>query len=232
MGRKARIYYFMIRAVIFDMFETLISHYQCPLYFGTQMAEDAGIPEDKFQELWRPTEYDRSIGNVTLEETIEMILRKNHCYSDKLLNTIVNKRVAVKEECFRHMHPEIIPMLNQLKEKGVLIGLISNCFSEEAAVIRKSILFPYFDSVFLSYEQGVQKPDIEIFQRCMDKLSVKAEECIYVGDGGSDELETARGLGMNAIQAAWYLQEGTTQPSKRKQDFMQMEKPLDVLDYF
>ena len=32
----------MIRAVIFDMFETLITHYKCPLYFGAQMAADAG----------------------------------------------------------------------------------------------------------------------------------------------------------------------------------------------
>ena len=38
----------MIRAVIFDMFETLITHYNSPLYFGKQMAEDAGIPENRF----------------------------------------------------------------------------------------------------------------------------------------------------------------------------------------
>ena len=30
-------------------------------------------------------------------------------------------------------------------------------------------------------EQGIQKPDEEIFQRCMEELSVKAEECVYVG---------------------------------------------------
>ncbi len=31
------------------------------------------------------------------------------------------------------MHEEIIPLLRSLKENGTLIGLISNCFSEEAA---------------------------------------------------------------------------------------------------
>lgn len=219
----------MIKAVIFDMFETLITHYQSPLYFGSQMAEDAKIPENIFQKLWTPIEYDRSIGNMTLEETLEIILKKNQCYSEELLNTIVAKRVATKEECFHHLHPEITTMLNSLKEKGVLIGLISNCFSEEVDVIRRSELYPYFDAVYLSYEQGVQKPDTDIFKRCMDKLLVKADECIYVGDGGSYGLETARKLGMNAIQATWYLQEGTTQPSGRKQDFLQVEKPIDVL---
>ena len=43
----------MIKAVIFDMYETLITHYGCPLYFGRQMAADAGISEEKFQALWR-----------------------------------------------------------------------------------------------------------------------------------------------------------------------------------
>ncbi len=220
----------MIRAVIFDMFETLITHYQSPLYFGKQMAEDAGIPEDTFYSLWHPTEDERSVGKLTFEEVIERILRVNHCYSDQLLMKIVDKRIAAKEECFKHLHSEIIPMLSALKNKGYSVGLISNCFSEEAKVIRGSELFPYFDAVYLSYEQGIQKPDEEIFLKCMDDLSVKPEECLYVGDGGSYELETARKLGMKAVQAAWYLQEGTTQPSKRKQDYLQLEKPFDVVN--
>ncbi len=222
----------MKRAVIFDMYETLITHYQSPLYFGKQMAEDAGIPEDIFQSLWHSTEDERSVGKLTFELVLERILRVNHCYSEALLKRIVDKRIATKEECFRHLHSEIIPMLSALKEKGYLIGLISNCFSEEAEVIRRSELFSYFDAIFLSYEQGIQKPDEEIFKRCMDGLSVKAEECIYVGDGGSNELETSRKLGMKTIQAAWYLQEGTSQPSKRKHDFLQAENPLNIINVF
>ena len=221
----------MTKAVIFDMFETLITHYQCPLYFGAQMAEDAGIPEEKFQALWRPTEHDRTIGKLSFEEVVEKILRENNCYSEKLLKKIVEKRIATKEDCFRHLHPEIIPMLSKLKERGIYIGLISNCFSEEVDVIRKSELFPYFDEVYLSYEQGVGKPDVEIFQRCMKGVSVKAEECVYVGDGGSQELETAGKLGMNAVRAVWYLQEGTMQPVGKKRDFPQAESPLDILKF-
>ena len=221
----------MTRAVIFDMFETLITHYQSPLYFGAQMAKDAGIQEDRFQSLWRLTEHNRCVGKVTLEEVLEMILRENQCYSETVLKNLVEKRVHAKKECFQHLHPEVIPMLSKLKEKGFFVGLISNCFSEEADVIRKSELFPYFDAVYLSYEQGIQKPDEEIFERCMEYLSVKAEACLYVGDGGSFELETAKKLGMTAVQAVWYLKEGTTQPSKRKQDFFQFETPFDVLKY-
>lgn len=219
----------MIKAVIFDMYETLITHFQSPLYFGEQMAVDAGIPEHKFQELWEPTEYDRTIGKLTLEEALENILKENGCYSKELLNLIVQKRIKVKEECFNHLHEQIIPLLRGLKEKGIQIGLISNCFSEEAEVIRKSVLFPYFDAVCLSYEQGLKKPDIEIYRRCIDKLNVEAGECLYVGDGGSFELEAAKSIGMKAVQAVWYLQDGTGQPCGRKADFEQMENPMDIL---
>ena len=122
-------------------------------------------------------------------------------------------------------------MLKKLKEKGILIGLISNCFSEEAEVIRRSVLFPYFDAAILSYEQGVQKPDEEIYKRCMASLGVALEECLYIGDGGSNELEAARTLGMKAFQAVWYLQEGTSQPMGRMEAFEQLESPRDVLEH-
>ncbi|MBD5470076.1 MAG: HAD family hydrolase [Lachnospiraceae bacterium] len=219
----------MIKAVIFDMYETLITHFQSPLYFGAQMAADARISEQKFLELWEPTENDRTIGKLTLEDALENILKENRCYSKELFNRIVQKRIKVKEECFNHLHEQIIPMLRGLKEKRIQIGLISNCFSEEATVIRKSILFPYFDAVCLSYEQGLKKPDIEIYRRCIDKLNVEADECLYVGDGGSSELEAAKSIGMKAVQAVWYLQDGTGQPCGRKADFEQMENPMDIL---
>ena len=221
----------MLKAVIFDMYETLITHYDCPLYFSRQMAADAGISEEKFQLLWRATEYERTIGKQTFEQVLEFILKENGCYSEDLLYKMVEKRKATKRECFRHLHPEIEPMLNTLKKQGFLIGLISNCYSEEAEVIRESKLFPYFDAVYLSYEQGVQKPQEEIFLRCIEHLSVKAENCVYVGDGGSQELKMAAKLGMQTIQAVWYLKEGTLQTSKRMEAFTQAERPLEVLGY-
>lgn len=219
----------MIKAVIFDMYETLITLFDSPLYFGTQMAADAGIPEENFQKIWRAEEKNRTIGKVTLEELLEKILRENNCFSEEKMNYILKKRIHCKEEAFQHLHIEIIPMLKTLKENGILIGLISNCFSEEAMVIKKSILYPFFDAVCLSFDEGIQKPDPAIFERCIEKLGVKADECLYVGDGGSDELEAARALGMHAVQAVWYLREGTSQPSQRKADFEHMEKPMEVV---
>ncbi|MCI9079224.1 MAG: HAD-IA family hydrolase [Lachnospiraceae bacterium] len=220
----------MIKAVIFDMYETLITLFESPVYFGTQMASDAGIEENKFQEIWRSEEKNRTIGKITLEDILERILKENNCFSEEKMTYILNKRIRCKEDAFKHLHIEIIPMLNALKKKGILIGLISNCFSEESMVIKKSILYPYFDAICLSFDEGVQKPDPDIFKRCIEKLDVKADECLYAGDGGSNELEAAETFGMKAVQAVWYLKEGTTQPAKRKANFEHIERPLDIID--
>lgn len=222
----------MIKAVIFDMYETLITHYNTPLYFGAQMAKDAGISLERFQGLWRATEEKRTIGSMDFEEVLTMILKDNQCYTQELLDTIVRKRIHTKEDCFKQLHPQILPMLTRLKEQGILIGLISNCFSEEAKVIRDSILFPYFDAVYLSYEQGIAKPDLKIYQRCMDELGVNAAECIYVGDGKSQELEAAETLGMTAIQAVWYLKNMTGESEWKKEEYIQLFYPLDLFKLF
>ena len=57
----------MIKAVIFDMFETLITHYESPLYMGKQITNDIGISESKFREIWDTTDDDRTLGKRTLE---------------------------------------------------------------------------------------------------------------------------------------------------------------------
>ncbi len=219
----------MIKAVIFDMYETLITLFGSPFYFVRQMASDADVEEEKFREIWRAAETDRAIGKMTLEEVLDKILKTNNCYSEAKRDLIVSKRIRNREEVFGHLHKDIIPMLRGLKEKGLRIGLISNCFLEEATVIKKSILYPYFDAVCLSCDERVKKPDLAIYKKCLEKLNVQAGDCLYVGDGGSDELETAQMAGMAAGQAVWYLKEGKDWPSKRKTAFPQLETPLDVL---
>lgn len=53
---------------------------------------------------------------------------------------------------------------------------------------------------------------------------------LYVGDGGSNELEAAQRLGMQVVQAVWYLKEGINQPAQRKTDFEHIEKPMDIIE--
>ena len=223
----------MTKAVIFDMYETLITHYNCPLYFGGEMSEDAGVLKEEFFRVWRNDKYEwmRTVGKMTLEELLTMTLKDVGNYSQELVEKLAAKRVATKIECFNHLHTQIAPMLEELKKQGLKIGLISNCYFEEAKVIRDSELFPYFDAVCLSCELGIRKPEEDIYKVCMKELSVEADECVYVGDGGSYELETAKKLGMKPVQATWYFKEGTTQPSRPKPEFLQAKEPMDVFEF-
>ena len=219
----------MIKAVIFDMFETLVTHFDSPVYMAKQICADIGVAEAKFREIWDTTDDHRTLGTKSLEEVIEAILKANNCYSCELFEMVIRKRKQSKVECFNHIHSEIIPMLTAIKKMKIKVGLITNCYFEERDVIQDSELFDYFDAVCMSCELGIKKPNVKIFHKCTDTLGVASEECLYVGDGGSLELETARALGMHPVQAAWYLKDGVNQPVKRKPEFVQAESPMDVL---
>ena len=219
----------MIKAVIFDMFETLITHFESPLYMGKQIASDIGIAEAKFREIWDTSDNDRTLGKRMFEDVIEEVLRTNDCYSAELFEMIVSKRRQSKVECFKHLHADIIPMLKALKELDMKIGLITNCYHEEKDIIRNSELYEYFDAVCMSCELGMKKPEVEIFQNCVEALAVLPEECLYVGDGGSFELEAAQSIGMRPMQATWYLKDGVNQPAKRKAGFIHADTPMDVV---
>ena len=42
----------MIKAVVFDMFETLVSLFKGRTYFSENIAEDLGIPLETFRDAW------------------------------------------------------------------------------------------------------------------------------------------------------------------------------------
>ena len=110
--------------------------------------------------------------------------------------------------------------------------LLGQCFSEEAKLIRESELFPFFDAPCLSWEEGVRKPDPAIYRTCLRRLGIAPENCLYVGDGGSFELETARSLGLQAVQATWYRQAAFEhKQAALRPDFPQPGDPMEVLDF-
>lgn len=220
----------MVKAVIFDMFETLITHYSSPLYFSEDMARDAGLEYSDFYRTWKETDSERTLGNMTFSQVIKQILTENNVWNQQTFDLIVKKRTETKKELFKKLHPEIIPMLESLKKKGMKIALISNCFDEEAAVIRKSILFPYFDAVCLSCEIKMRKPEPQIFYKCLEELGLKPSECIYCGDGGSSELEAAGSVGMRTFQACWYFSPENEQILFRKPEFQQLENPMEIIE--
>lgn len=221
----------MIKAVIFDMFETLVTHYRSEPYFGEQVAADLNLTEEQYRKIWDSTEDDRSLGKETFEETISKIMQANDIYSKELLKKVVNKRKECKEKIFTTYGKEITDMLDAMKKKGLKIALISNCFDEEVEPVKNSRLYPYFDVALLSYEVGIIKPDPKIFKLALERLKLEPDECIYVGDGGSNELRAATDCGMKAYQARWYLKENKRRAPRIFEEYTALNKPQDILKY-
>ncbi len=218
------------RAVIFDMYETLVTQFCSPLYYGTQIAEDLGLNAEAFLPGWRATEGSRATGKLTFEAVMENLMKTHGIYTPVGHRQVVERRIAIQADCFTHLHPQILTMLSELKKRGLKIGLITNCFSEEAALIRESELFPFFDAPCLSWEVGGRKPDPAIYHECVKRLGVPAEACLYVGDGGSQELETAKRIGMEALQATWYRKsEFEKYQASLRESFAQVSEPMDIL---
>lgn len=217
-----------IKAVIFDMYETLITQYRNEPYFTGNIAKDAGIEEKSFRKYWSVTEEDRTLGRASLKGVTGSIMQRFNCYSKERLDYIYSQRIKSKSEQFNHLHSEILPMLKALKENNIKTGIISNCYLEEAEVIENSLLYPYFDVVVLSCREGIQKPELKIYNLCMERLNILPKNCLYAGDGGCRELYGAKEAGMNTFQACWYIKEW--QDDYRQKEFEAVYSPMEIVN--
>lgn len=80
------------------------------------------------------------------------------------------------------------------------LGLITNGFNEiQYGKIHRLELAPYFDTIIVSEEVNIKKPDPRIFQFALDQLRVNAEEAIYIGDHPINDIQGAGRSGMDTI---------------------------------
>ena len=197
-----------MKAVIFDLFETLVTEWGRPKYTTRQVALDLGIDHHVFRKEWSARNRDMMyIGKYTnTEQVYEEILNIMGITRDsKLLTQIADKRADYKRMCFEVIEPKIMNMLALLKSKDYKIGLISNCSPEEIIALHDCSLYPYFDAVVLSCDVGMKKPDIKIYEHCLTILEEQASNCFFVGDGGSDELSGAEKTGLIPLKALWFI---------------------------
>jgi len=90
-------------------------------------------------------------------------------------------------------------MLEQLMDAGKVLGLISNGDVNEFTGWQTSPLHQFFCCAVFSCDVGYVKPEQEIYELCVKRLGVKPADCLYVGDGGSDELRGAKACGMTTV---------------------------------
>ncbi|MCC7117585.1 MAG: HAD family phosphatase [Anaerolineales bacterium] len=78
------------------------------------------------------------------------------------------------------------------------VGLISNAWSGLRDYLTKEKLINVFDSVTISAEVGVAKPEAKIFQLALDQANVKAEEAAFVDDFQIN-IDGCEALGMKGV---------------------------------
>jgi len=92
---------------------------------------------------------------------------------------------------------DVLPVLADLRERGLKLGLVSNTGRDVDVFLAHHSL--QIDAALSSRIHGKVKPHPTIFQAVLDRLGVVAEQSAMVGDSPEDDLEGARGLGMRAF---------------------------------
>ncbi|MBR4147168.1 MAG: YjjG family noncanonical pyrimidine nucleotidase [Bacteroidales bacterium] len=95
--------------------------------------------------------------------------------------------------------PGTMELLDYLKPKYHL-HLITNGFQEVQHIkLNGSGMEPYFETLTVSEEVGVKKPNPEIFLYALNKAGATPEESLMIGDEMEVDIDGARAAGMDQI---------------------------------
>ena len=93
---------------------------------------------------------------------------------------------------------ELLDFIRSIKPR-IKTGTISDAWLGARQNVNKYVNSELFDIIVFSAEEGVMKPDPEIYQRALNRLSVESWETVFIDDRLPNILG-ARQLGMHAIQ--------------------------------
>ncbi|KOP67511.1 haloacid dehalogenase [Bacillus sp. FJAT-18019] len=217
-----------IRAVFFDLYETLVTEFADGKRISKRSydyRDRLGLSEDEFKQEWSSRFERRTNGQFPSYQAVirDILDVRSLPYHEEHVEFLYQARIIEKTLPFRAVSQEILMMMGQLRKRGLKLGLISNCSEEEVTAYHLSPLAPYFDDVIFSYEVGIAKPNPEIYRLACERLSVSPQESLFIGDGRSDELRGGQNTGLTPYHAYWY--------NKFAQcEYEKLLKPLQVLD--
>jgi putative hydrolase of the HAD superfamily len=205
----------MIKAIAFDLWETLItdtpalSRAQERLRLERMARIVARSPEEiehayrrvwhRCQELYWSRDEDipcrrqieHFLEDAGIEAGEEMILELEHAYANAAVETLPAIVDGASE------------VVSSLKERGYLIGLISNTGRTPGYALREILsrlgLGASIDAMVFSNEHGACKPRASIFEALRSALGVAYEEMMFVGDNLYVDVHGAKSCGMTAV---------------------------------
>ena len=124
--------------------------------------------------------------------------------------------------------PFTIPVLNELKNKGYKIGLITN--GDHTLQMRKLEMLSLesiFDEIIISHDYGTDKPDRLLFDKMGELLGIPNNEMMYVGDHPLNDVDASRRAGYTPV---WVRTSGIwTHPEIEKCE-LQVDNVSQLLD--
>jgi putative hydrolase of the HAD superfamily len=204
----------MLKAIFFDLDDTLLdtdSTYREAL--GVTCAEAAercaGMDAERLSagyhavsvEMWRS--FDLSQMRDTPAEEIRLriwreTLRRLGMENEALASELSARYGAVRQASHRRF-PDVLRTLERLHRRYHL-GIITNGATEiQWGKIRRLGVEPYFDTILISQEVGIAKPDPRIFEMALSRVPCRPEEAVMVGDSPDRDIAGARAAGLHAL---------------------------------
>ncbi len=88
--------------------------------------------------------------------------------------------------------PDLIQCINDLRDMGLILGLISNINMSGKKIAEKLGVSSYFNYVFTSEDLGYEKPNKMIFEKSLDIAKLTPSEVVFIGDQVESDILGAK----------------------------------------
>src|SRR6478672_7562648 len=111
----------------------------------------------------------------------------------------------------RHLHPEAHWLLEEVRSRGLRIGIVSNTFDPpdllHADLVSDGVA-ERVDAIVFSSELGLRKPASEIYRAALDALDVEPANALFVGDRVREDVQGPAALGMRTCLVTYFRVDG------------------------
>lgn len=189
----------MYQACIFDFDGTLCDSVESIAVCANHALRDLGLNEASLAD------YKLMVGDG-VDMLVRRLLGRCSAESEELFHSLKEKYMEYfREGCRYHVtpYPGILELLEELKEAGARLGVISNKpHANTVDVIHQVFGEGVFDWVQGQTEEIPRKPDPAGALYTAEKLCVSPGECLYIGDTGTD-MKTGTAAGMYTVGVLW-----------------------------
>jgi len=195
-----------IKAVLFDLGNTLV--YQQPYEPFQRILQANGIAKsiEEIKEAFEQGNKEFDAERQVVFPLHEFYVRWNMTILKHLGITSSLRSLAedIDSQWFNfskiHVYPEVEESLRRLKQMGLKLGVVTGGYEADIEqMLSKTGLAELFDVCVGADTVGKRKPEPEAFKYALERLSVKPEEAVFVGDRFEQDYLGAQKVGMKAI---------------------------------